>query len=84
MTDTNVDRYFNAGQCLWPVLDDIEVRKLAETPHLTHGIWTNDSPHAKTRPFYMCAGSRPDMRPRQIHHLRSTRRTSQYGQARES
>jgi len=36
MTDTNVDRYFNAGQCLWPVLDDIEVRKLAETPHLTH------------------------------------------------
>ena len=36
MTDTDVDRYFSAGQCLWPVLDELEVRKLAETPHLTH------------------------------------------------
>ena len=36
MTDTNVERYFQSGQCLWPILDDLEVRKLAETAHITH------------------------------------------------
>jgi len=36
MTDGHVDRYFPAGQCLWPVLDENKVRKLAEKPHISH------------------------------------------------
>jgi len=36
MTDGNVTRYFPAGQCLWPVLNEEKVRKLAEKNHISH------------------------------------------------
>jgi len=36
MTDGHVQRYFPSSQCLWPVLDDMKIRQLAEKHTLSH------------------------------------------------
>jgi len=36
MTDGHAERYFLAKQCLWPVIDEMRIRQMAEKPQLSH------------------------------------------------
>jgi len=36
MTDGNVMRYFPSSQCLWPAIDEMKIRELADKHTLSH------------------------------------------------